>query len=145
MQNPEQPPITEQPPNHEQFVRRWQFSLASLMIAMSLVCLLLVDRRTVALFAVIVIVRLGGGKVIRGAAVGGIVGVCLGLYGWDQHLWDWNTRRPTDDVFTILTLGACMAWLFAAIQLTKRGEKVGPIALLTFLVWLPYWLVGQMR
>lgn len=66
MQNPDQAPITEQPPNHEQFVRRWQFSLASLMIAMSLVCLLLVDRRTVALFAVIVIVRLGGGKVIRG-------------------------------------------------------------------------------
>lgn len=145
MQNPEQAPITEQPPNRGQSVRRWQFSLASLMIAMSLVCLLLVDRRTVAFVAVIVIVRLGGSKVIRGAAVGGIVGVCLGLYGWDQHWWDWNWRRPADDVFTILTIGACVAWLLAAIHLTKRGKKAGPIALLTFLVWLPYWLVGQMR
>jgi len=154
MQNPEQASAMDQPPKDEEPVRRCQFSLSTLMIAMSLACALLVllpvgrfliDRRTIALLAVIVVVGAGGSKVIRSAAVGGMVGVCLGLYGWDQRWWNRNWQEPADDGFTIVTIGVCLAWFVVAIQLTKRAEKVGIIALLTFVIWLPCWLLGQMR
>lgn len=141
-----------EPPNQEPAERPWQFSLAALMIAMSVVCVLLVllpvlwfliDRRTIALVAVVAVAIVGEGKATRGVAIGGVAGICLGLFGWDKRWWGWN--EPLDDMFTVLTVGACAAWLVAAIQLAKRGEKSGFAALLAFVTWLPYRLFGQMR
>ena len=152
MQKPEQAPLIDQLPIDEPSARRFPFSLAALMIAMSLVCVLLVllpvcrfllDQRTIAFLAVIVVAVSAGGKLVRGAAVGGIVGICVGLHAWDQRWWGWN--EPATDIFTVLTIGACAAWFVAAIQLTKRGEKAGLVSLLTLLIWLPYWLLGAMR
>lgn len=133
----------EPPPNGEPTDRPWQFSLAALMIAMSVVCVVLVDRRTIALLAVTTIVIVSEGKVTRGAAIGAIAGICLGMFAWDKRWWGW--KEPLDDMFTIVTVAACGAWFVAAIQLAKRGEKSGFAALLAFVAWLPYWLVGQMR
>lgn len=143
MDEPDQVTRTQPPPDQEPSDRPWQFSLAALMIAMSVVCVVLVDRRTMALLAVTTIVIVSEGKATRSAAIGAIAGICLGMFGWDKRLW--GLKEPLDDMFTIVTVGACGAWFVAAIQLAKRGQKSGFAALLAFAAWLPYWLIGQMR
>lgn len=124
---------------------RWQFSLSRLMAITTSLCIclavlrlgvLLFDRRTVPFLITAIVLVFSKGAAMRGAALGGIVGLCFGMARFEVG------RIPiSEELFTVAAAGACGAWFGAAFQATKRGyETVGLLALLPFFVWFTFWL-----
>lgn len=89
------------------------------------------------------IVRLSKGQATRDAAIGGIAGIRLGLFGFGRHWWGWN--ELADQSFTVLAVGALGAWFGAAFHAAKRGYESGLAALIGFFIWFMYWLHARMH